>query len=624
MINIMYSRYVLTIGAFIVVLMMDIIYFSKAKKNDILKHKLYSYFIIANTLVLLVELIIMILFGSDISFKICSFVLKIRDVILMSYFCIVFFYYHVSINNINYDSFLTFLKTEKILRPNFIFTLVVFIIHIFLPYTEVTKETFSATYSGPAFYLTIGYCVIITLEIIFVSVLRNRHGIKYSEKLSLIWLFVLMMVILIGQVLLDEVVIMGLISSVYILVLYFIFENPDLEVIEEIDTLTKEVEQANNSKIDLLSNISKEMISPMNSIVILSESILNKNYDTNKVREDIKQIELSSRNFLEIVNNTLDVSNIDNDKETLYEKEYSLINILNSLINIVEEKTATKNISLVLNIDKSIPSNLIGDFNKLYQVLLNIISNSIKYTEVGKITVNLSKEMQNNGIILKFKISDTGIGIKEEDYNKLFVKYSRLDEAVSRGIEGTGLGLSIVKKYVDLLGGKISFDSTYAVGTNFYIDIPQKIANMNETLGDYKAPVKSDEKHANILDCSNYKILIVEDDTINLEVTKRLLERYRFNIETCTSGKECIYKYKEGNQYDMMFIDHIMPEMSGIEIMQVIKQLKEYKTPILVALTANAFADSKEMYLREGFDDYLSKPVDLMELDELINKYFNK
>ena len=625
MFDIMYSRYILTIAALIVVLMMDIIYFSKANKNNKLKHKIYSYFILINTLVLVLEIVIMVLFGFNVSFKICIIVLKARDLVLMSYFVIVFLYYYTAVNNIEYKGLFELLRKEKILRPHYVFTAIAIIAHAFLPYTEVDKNTFSCAFGGPAFFLTIGYCVITTLEIIYVIVFKNRNGIKYSEKLSLIWLFSLMMIILIFQIVFDEVAIMGLISSVYSLILYFIFENPDLEVVEEIDSLTKESEQANSAKLDLLSNVSKEMISPMNSIVILSESILNSNNnDVNKLRDDIKQIEISSRNFLEIINNTLDVTNLENEKEVLYEKEYSLLSILTSLLNIVQEKAASKNIKIVLNIDNTIPSNLIGDSNKIYQILLNIISNSVKFTEVGKITLSLAKEMQNSKVILKFKISDTGIGIKKEDYGKIFEKYARLDEVVARGIEGSGLGLSITKKYVDLLGGNISFESIYAAGTTFYVDIPQQIANMDATLGDLKPAEINNNAQNSMIDCSGYKVLIVEDDLEDLEVTKRFFEKYNFQVETCNSGSECVYRYKEGNHYDLMLIDQKMPEMSGIEVMKIIRQLKDYKTPPLVALTANAFANSKEMYIKEGFDDYLAKPIDFMELNNIINKYFRK
>ena len=625
MFNVMYSRYILTISAFVVVLMMDVLYFAKAKISSKLQHKMYSYLIVVNTLILISEFTIMFAFGVDTSFDICVILLKIRDVLLMAYFVFVLFYYFTAISDVQYKDVSDFFKSERLVTIQGIFFAVTVIVHLFLPYNFMTKETYNAAFGGPAFYLTIAYCVITTLEILFVMIFRRKDKVNLSEKLSLLWLFIVMIMILVFQVIFYEVTVMGILSSVYILVLYFILENPDLELISEIDTLAVETERANSTKLDFLSNISEEMVSPINNIVILSESVLSdKNVDTVKLRKEIKQIELSSKSFLEIVNNTLNISNIEGEKDALFEKNYSLAQLLTRLNNVIKERMMGKNLQLVMNIDKTIPSNLYGDANKIYQILLNIISNSVKYTEVGKVSVSLNQEVKASKIMLRFKISDTGYGIKKEDYDKIFQKYSRLDEAVSNGIEGTGLGLAISKKYVDLLGGKIWFDSVYGAGTNFYLEIPQQIVNMNDTLESFKDEDATSEEEMTILDCSNHKILIVEDNPLNLDVMVRIFKLYKFDVDTCTSGKDCIFKYKKGEQYDMIFIDHKMPEMSGVEVMKIIRKLKDYQAPPLIALTANAFTDSRDVYLKEGFDDYLPKPIDMVELNTLVNKYFKK
>ncbi len=626
MLNVMYSRYVLTIAAFVVIIMMDVLYFSKPKTNNKTKHKMYSYLIIVNTFLLLLELVIMVIFGMDVPFKTCSIIMKIRDLFLMGYFIVVLFYYFTAVNDIQRKNLWDFIKGEKIIYPHLIFTIIVLIVHTFLPYNEVNKFTYSNAFGGPAFYLTIGYCVITTLETIFIILFKNKNGINYSEKLSLILLFFLMMIILIFQTLFSGIAIMGLISSIYIIGLYFIFENPDLELVEEISSLTVEAERATRSKLDFLSNVSKEMVTPMNTITELSESILKKKEtDPSKIRDDVREIELSSKNFLEILNNAIDISNVDNDAEVLYESDYSLMELLKNLTTVAQEKIFTKKVQVILNIDNDIPNTLFGDSTKIYQILLNILSNSIKYTEVGKIGIHLTKEFKDEQVVLKFKINDTGYGIKEEDYDKVFVKYSRLEDAVSRGIEGTGLGLAIAKQYVDLLGGSITFDSIYGAGTTFYVEIPQKVVAMVPTLGEVteeESNVPKEERE--LLDCAKYRILIVEDDKLNLEVTKRLLKRYKFVIDSCSNGRECIFKYKKGEHYDMILIDHMMPEMDGIQVVQVIRKLQDYKTPPMVALTANAYTGSRDMYIKEGFDDYLAKPIDMVELDTLVNKYFKK
>lgn len=625
MLNVMYSRYVLTIAAFVVIIMMDVLYFSKAKTNNKTKHKMYSYLIIVNTFLLLLELIIMALFGIDAPFTTCVVAMKTRDLFLMGYFIVVLFYYYTAVNDIEHKSLWEFLKSEKIIYPHLIFTIIVLIVHTFLPYNEMDKYTYSNAFGGLAFYLTIAYCVITTLETIFIILFKNKKGINYSEKLSLVLLFFLMMIILIFQTIFSGVAIMGLISSIYIIGLYFIFENPDLELVEEINSLTLEAERATHSKLDFLSNVSKEMITPMNTITKLSGDILNgKETDSDKIKDDVVQIELASKNFLEILNNAIDISNVDNENDALYESNYSLTTLLKSLTKVAQEKVVNKKVQVVLNVDNDIPNNLYGDSTKIYQILLNILSNSIKFTEVGKIGIRLNQEIKNNRIILKFKISDTGFGIKEEDYDKVFKQYTRLDDAVSRGIEGTGLGLAIAKQYVDLLGGEIRFESIYGAGTTFYVEVPQQIVAMIPTLGEVTDEDEKDEEDKKLLDCSKYRLLVVEDDKLNLEVTKRLLKRYGFIIDTCSNGKDCIFKFKKGEHYDMMLVDHIMPEMDGVEVVRVIRKLDDYKAPPIVALTANAFTGSRDIYLKEGFDDYLAKPIDMTELDTLVNKYFKK
>ena len=202
----------------------------------------------------------------------------------------------------------------------------------------------------------------------------------------------------------------------------------------------------------------------------------------------------------------------------------------------------------------------------------------------------------------------------------MFEKFSRLQSATQNEIEGTGLGLVITKKYVDLMQGKIWFDSEYEVGTTFYIDLTQKIVNLSK-IGDIKEPIKP-INDIDYLDCSGKRVLIVDDNKLNIKVASRLLEPYKFEIETVTSGKECIYKIKEGNNYDIIFLDHMMPGMDGIEVVHILRKLEGYKLPYIVALTANAITGMRQMYLSEGFDEYLSKPINVSELNKIINKYY--
>lgn len=206
----------------------------------------------------------------------------------------------------------------------------------------------------------------------------------------------------------------------------------------------------------------------------------------------------------------------------------------------------------------------------------------------------------------------------------MFSKFTRLNNAVENEIEGSGLGLGLVitKEYVESMGGRIWFETQYRVGSTFYIEVPQKIVDAT-TLGAAVATVKT-QNSGEKLDCSNYTALIVDDNNLNIKVAKRLLEGYKFKIDSVTAGKDCVYKIKEGTHFDIIFMDHMIPEMDGIETLHVLKKLDGYELPPITALTANAITGMKEMYLNEGFDDYLSKPINTNELDRIINRFFNK
>ena len=625
--NIMYSRYILTLAATIIIIMIDVLYFTKPKISDKTKHKMYALLISANTGILLIEIMVMLAFGFDLPFNICTIALQLRDLSMVLFFSSLLFYYYSAVNDKQYKNAVEMLKgeifTSKKLLPHFIFTVIFIVVHLFLPYEYATKETINLAFGGLAFYATILYCVITTMETIFIILFVVRKKINFTERASLIWLFSLMIIILVFQPLFSDIAIMGLVSAIYVLGLYFLLENPDLEMVEQIESLTGEIEQTNHTKLDFLSNVSKEMVPPINAISTLSKGILtNTEIEGQELIDNIKQIEASSKEFLEVLDNAVDISNVENDQDKLYEANYSLVSVLNDLIDDIREKLVNKKIELIINIDNSIPNKLYGDSTKIFQIISNIISNAIKYTEVGKVTLTLSKEMKNSKVSLMFKISDTGIGIREEDYDKIFEKYSRLEDAIEKGIDGSGLGLAISKKYIDLLGGNIKVDSVYGAGSTFHVEIPQQIVELTPTVGNYKVREKKAAADISVMDCSKYRILIVEDDYMNLEVSKRLFGRYGFQIDTSTNGRDCIFKYKKGEQYDMILIDHRMPEMSGIDVIRVIRKLKDYKAPPVVAITANAFTGSKEMYIKEGFDDYLSKPIDLVELDLLIHKYF--
>jgi signal transduction histidine kinase/CheY-like chemotaxis protein len=475
---------------------------------------------------------------------------------------------------------------------------------------------------GNAALIVIGFAMLIII-VILICLFKNKTTTNSQEKKTIIIVILILIGSILLQILFKDISVGPIGFCLLMYSLYFNYENPDLAIINEISNAQGDIEKSNQTKTDFLSNMTYEIKVPMNLISSLCDELVNMStFDEKLVRDDIEQIQTSGNNLLDIINNILDVSKIESGKDVLQEREYPINDMLVNIINIAKSKIGAKPIKLAVNIDQNVSSVLYGDSAKLYQSLINIMGNAVKYTEVGRITFTLTSTKSSGIEHLQFKISDTGTGIKEEDQDKLFSKFTRLDNAVENEIEGSGLGLVITKQYIESMGGKIWYETQYRVGTTFYIEVPQKIVDTT-TLGVAAAAVKTETSNEKI-DCSKYTALIVDDNNLNIKVAKRLLEAYKFNIESVTTGKDCVYKIKEGDVYDIIFMDHMMPEMDGIETLHVLKKLDGYKLPPIVALTANAIAGMKEMYLSEGFDDYLSKPINTNELDRIVHKFFNK
>ena len=613
----MITSLILVIGSMFFIILLMITYFSKQRFLSI-RNKLYRFMLI-NIIILGITEIIMVgsvYLGASSFIKLFFYRINWYSAIVL--FSFTFYYYLCLFKNLQADNLFDLIKNNKTAKIFNIFMIISSVIFFILPFNDLNEKTLTFT-PGFASYYVLGYCISIVVLIIIFD-FKDILNKKNNRMLVFILLLEILIVYLL-QTLFPNISVYVLGMSVYMYVLYFLVENPDLKIISEVELLKKDIEKSSKAKSDFLSNMSHEIRTPMNAIVGYSQMLLNSsNDDSNVLKNDIGHIQSAGNSLIDIINNILDISKIESGNETLDMKIYSLSSIIMELTSIIEARLNNKPVKLIIDIDENTPKELYGDPTKLFQILLNILTNSIKYTEVGKIKLSIKTDIQGQMANLHFKISDTGYGIKKEDYDKLFEKFSRLDSAISNEIEGTGLGLVITKKYVYLMKGKIWFESEYEVGTTFYVDITQKIIN-NEKIGDVKEPIKND-KVTNFLDCSSYKVLIVDDNKLNIKVASKLLSAYKFQIDTANSGKECIYKLKNGNNYDIIFLDHMMPELDGIETLHILRKIEGYNDALVVALTANAITGMKEMYLKEGFNEYLSKPINTMELDKLINKYF--
>lgn len=615
----MFSGMVLSIGGLLLNLILIIIYFSQ-KRYFSIKNKLYRYILILSLSLTITEIVAVLSVMLNLNYFIiflCYRINWLNGIVLFSFY---FYYCLCYVEQLNYENIFDLIKNHKIAKVATISFIVLTIIYFFLPFDIIDKNNISYV-PGLAAYFVLIICMYVVFLIAFVAIKNGKEKMMEKKKL-LTSIFIILIVVYGTQILFPTVSILevGAVFATY--VLYFLIENPDIKLANELESIKNNIEKTSTAKSDFLFNMSHEIRTPMNAIVGFSDELLNDNALSEKeVKKDVENINLAGNNLLDIINNILDISKIESEEDTLDNKEYSISNILAELDSIIRARIGNKNVKLIMDISPLIPSKLYGDQTKLFQILLNILTNAVKYTEVGKIKLSLYCDINNDIANLHFKVSDTGYGIKKEDFDKVFKKFSRLDEAKTNEIEGTGLGLVITKKYTNLLGGNIWFESEYQVGTTFYADIPQKIIDNTKIVFEENKEIDVKEEK---LDCSNYRVLLVDDNKLNLKVASKLLSMYKFNIDTLESAKECIYKIKEGEVYDIIFMDHMMPEMDGIEAMHILKKLDDYKVPPIVALTANAITGMKEMYLKEGFDDYLSKPINVSELDKIINKYFRK
>ncbi len=382
-------------------------------------------------------------------------------------------------------------------------------------------------------------------------------------------------------------------------------------------------ENASRAKSDFLANMSHEIRTPINAVVGMNEMILRESDDSNVLgyAENIKK---ASRSLLSIINDILDFSKIESGKMDITEQPYRLSEMLKNVVNMVRIKAEKKGLHFEIKVDGAIPDRLTGDDVRVTQIVLNLLNNAVKYTHKGKVSLNVSGESDDDNVMLKISVKDTGIGIKEEDLKLLFKDFQRLDMNKNRNIEGTGLGLVITQRLAELMGGRIEVYSVYGEGTEFVAYIPQKISG-REVIGDFEkrsAEVVEKGKYHASFTAPDAEILIVDDNEMNLLVAKSLLKKTEIRITQCMSGREAL-EHMQKKHFDVILLDHMMPEMDGIETLKRSKTLDGNKcegVPV-IALTANVVSGAREMYLEAGFIDYIGKPIDGELFEKMLAEY---
>ena len=604
----------LTIAALCISILLAVIFYSKkGTKNN--ETKIYSLILKINLLYCITDIIGFVIATSTGNTMLMTILQKIKMIEIIA---IILLLYTYEVFILDFSD-----KTKKKIS---IFSIIVGIgvgVAIAISPLNVSITGYNMETQGLSykimFYTSLAYLALI---LVYIARIYIKTKQDHNKALPFAFLVIIYSIALLANKYITILDVQTFIFAFTLLIMYFTIENPDAKLVTELEAAKAEAERANSAKTDFLTKVSHEVRTPLNAIVGFAAT-LDEVETLEEARENAQYIVSASKNILELVNGILDISKLEENKVEIVNTEYSLVKECEEIIRYIEPRISGKPIIFKRTIARDIPKVLIGDKVKIKDIITNLLNNAIEYTKEGYIDLNISCINKDNTTSLVISVEDSGVGISQKNVEKLFDKYSKFDDNLNNG-DASGLELSITKSLVELLGGRIIVQTAQGAGTKFTVYLNQEIAAVQQLAEEIETTDEIEEviDDNSALDLTGKKILVVDDNNLNLKVAVNFIKEYGAETDTCTSGNECVSLINEGNVYDIIFMDDMMPKVSGTETLHILQQIPSFNQKVIV-LTANSIEGVRDKYLEAGFEDYLSKPIIKMELERILRKHLN-
>lgn len=604
----------LQIGCFIITVFIMILYFS-VKRISTRSHKVYSALLIVSVLYLMFDRVTVYTVNHIDTVPALWNQIMHRCFLVSLVACIYLIYRYV----------LLMIFQERPTRRGSLVLLILSVIAVGgLPlYYRITEK---GNYSyGPAAYVTYVTVAIYTVMLVY-SLIGNYKKMEKKKREIIMHTVIFQVAISTYQAIFPLSLISCLGITLVNLGFFLTVESPDVHLIEQLKEEKKLADRANRAKSTFLASMSHEIRTPIHAVVGMSEMILRESKEE-EILSYAGDIHSAAGSLLSIVNGILDFSKIESGRMEILPVSYQLSSLIHDIYLLITDRAEKKDLMLQVYVDESLPSTLYGDDIRLKQIVTNLLTNAVKYTESGSVTLDITGTVQNETCELLVQVKDTGIGIREEDIRKLFQAFERIEEKRNRTIEGTGLGINITQQLLILMGSTLHVESVYGEGSCFSFRLKQKVIQ-REPVGNLEERLQNEKRqevHRAGFRAPDVHVLVTDDTEMNRRVFRGLLKQTEILVAEAASGQECLTKARE-EKYDLIFMDNMMPDMDGIETMQWLRTDvwgKNTKTPIIM-LTANAIAGAKEEYERAGFDGYLSKPIDPRKLEAIICQFLSE